>query len=166
MPDACLEENLWAPGLACCGISPDKAETGPGSKKMVQVGIADVVVRLDLETGLHLGELMFQHREVDVDVVLFPELSLVTERAVRTAPNQVSQGLSAAHHVHGNDTGGITHFQRPINVKANELRQACTSRLQGAAKISLYCAPSAASAIKSSTIFDSRMTANIAPNWS
>src|SRR6266446_2389930 len=94
---------------------------------MVYVGVADVVVRLNLELGLHSSELVFQHHEVDADVVLFPELSLVTYRAIRTAPDEVSQGFHETHHVHGDDTGGITRFQRPINVKANELRQACTS---------------------------------------
>src|SRR6266496_3411698 len=94
MPGPCLDKNLWTPRLAGCGISSDKTEAGPGGKKMVYVGVADVVVRLSLELGLHISELVFQHHEVDADVVLFPELSLVTDRAVRTASNEVSQSFS------------------------------------------------------------------------
>ena len=86
-----------------------------------------MVVRLGLELGLYLGELVFQHGEVDADVMLGPELLLVPDRTVRTAPDEVSQGLRVAHHIHGDDTGGITYFECPINVKANELGQACAS---------------------------------------
>jgi hypothetical protein len=119
-----LEEHLWTPRLAACSIGPDKAETGSGSIKKVHVGVANVVVRLSLELGLHIGELVFQHGEVNADVILGPDLLLVPDRTVRTAPDEVSQGLRVAHHVHGNDTGGITHFQRSVDVKANELGQA------------------------------------------
>jgi len=82
MPGTCLDKNFWAPRLAGCDISPDKTETGSGGKKMVYVSVADVVVRLSLELGLHIGELVFQHHKVNADVVLGPELSLVTDCAV------------------------------------------------------------------------------------
>jgi hypothetical protein len=94
---------------------------------MVHVSVADMVVRRGLELGLYIGELVFQHGEIDANVVLGPELLLVTDRAVRTAPDEVSQGLREAYHIHGDDTGGIAYFQCPINVKANELGQACAS---------------------------------------
>src|SRR5262249_614811 len=119
-----LEENFWTPRLAGCGISPDKVKASSGGIKLVHIGVADVIVRLGLELRFYLGELVFQHGEVDADVMLGPELLLVPDRTVRTAPDEVSQGLRIAHHVHGDDTGGITHFQRPIDVKANELGQA------------------------------------------
>src|SRR4030095_2548482 len=86
-----------------------------------------MVVRLGLELRLYLGELVFQHGEVNADVMLGPELLLVPDRAVRTAPDEVAQGLGVAYHVHGDDTGGITYFQRSINIKANELGQAYAS---------------------------------------
>src|SRR5712691_8109623 len=122
-----LEEHLWTPRLAGCGISLDKTETGPGGIKQVHIGVTDMVVRLALELGLHIGELVFQHCKVDADVMLGPEPLLVTDRAVRTASDEIAQSLGAAYHVHGDDTRGMTCFQRPINVKANELGQACAS---------------------------------------
>ena len=111
-----------------------------------------MVVRLGLELRLYLSELVFQHGEVDADVMLGPELLLVLDRTVRTAPDEVSQGLRVAHHVHGDDAGGIAYFQRPIDVKANELGQACAScRRHGGSqscRFSVWIMPSGASSCK------------------
>jgi hypothetical protein len=147
-----LEENLWPPRLAGGGIGLEEAETSSGGIKLVHIGIADMVVRLSLELRLYLGELVFQHGEVDADVMLGPELLLVPDRTVRTAPDKVSQGLRVAHHVHGDDTGGITHFECPIDVKANELGQACVSCVRAGdrqlCRFSVWIMPSRASSCK------------------
>jgi hypothetical protein len=104
-------------------IDTEKTKTGPGSKKVVHVSIADVIVLLGLEAGFDVGELVFQHREVDMDAVLLPHVLLVPEGTVRTAANEISPRFGLSHHVHGDDARGVAYFQRSIDVKADELCQ-------------------------------------------
>jgi hypothetical protein len=99
-------------------------ETSSGRKEVIHVGIADVIVLLSLEAGFDISQLVFQHHEVDVDVVLLPHVLLVPERTVRTATNEISPRFGLSHHVHGDDAGRVAGFQRSVNVKADELCQA------------------------------------------
>ena len=77
-----LGEHLCAPGLTHGSIGLDETESSLIRKKVVHVGIADVVVDVGLEPCLHLGESVLQYREVDGDVVLLPDTPLITQRAV------------------------------------------------------------------------------------
>jgi hypothetical protein len=86
-----------------------------------------VIVGLGLELRLHLRELVLQRHEVDDDVMVLPEVPLVTEWAVGTASDDIAQRFDRSHHVHGDETGGLPGFQRPIDVKADKLHHACAS---------------------------------------
>ena len=54
-----LDKNLWTPRLTARDIGLDKTETGPGGIKTVHIGVADMIVRLGLELGLYIVELVF-----------------------------------------------------------------------------------------------------------
>jgi hypothetical protein len=59
--------------------------------------------------------------------MVLPEVPLLTEWAVGTAADHIVQRFDRSQHVHGDETRGIPHFQRPIDVKADTLHHACAS---------------------------------------
>jgi hypothetical protein len=73
---ACIPEMVgWHVGL-------DKVEPGLVSEILVHVRIADVVILLRLEAGLHVVQLVLEGHKVHDDVMVCPDSALVADWAV------------------------------------------------------------------------------------
>ena len=105
-------------------VGPEELESRLQRVFLVQVfPVADMVVDIRLELGLHVGEHLFRDDEVDLNVVLVPNGLLATHRTVGTASYQETLFLDHPNHIHGQNSRWITDVQRAVYVKTYQYHQ-------------------------------------------
>ena len=102
------------------GVGAEEAEAGQAGEVLVDVGVADVIVRRRRERRLHLGQTVLEHREVRDQGEALPQLALMCQRPVRAGADDVAESLGGPYGGDRDDARRLADLQRAVDVEAHQ----------------------------------------------